>query len=204
MAKVAGWNFGAISVHVEVTTLLRRHWKSTLRKHRIFPDPELEMQANSTANVPKTFNEAKPNMTEYYELMYLQNRLKHMLPTVKFTLRTSAVGSLLEAELIGKYRVLLAPLRYKKTISVPIVILPDLSRVNESEIKSRFSIEIITENLRDQANNDVLDVNPSNNSRLRRTLLLVSLEDVVTNTLILLEKLRKDALSSNSNCEVAA
>lgn len=162
------------------------------------------MQANSTANVPKTFNEAKPNMTEYYELMYLQNRLKHMLPTVKFTLRTSAVGSLLEAELIGKYRVLLAPLRYKKTISVPIVILPDLSRVNESEIKSRFSIEIITENLRDQANNDVLDVNPSNNSRLRRTLLLVSLEDVVTNTLILLEKLRKDALSSNSNCEVAA
>ena len=175
-----------------------------LKKHLIFPDQELEMRANSTSNLPKTNHGENPNITEHYELMYVQNRLMHMLPTVKFALRKSAAGKILEAELAGMYRILLAPVRYKKAIGIPVVVLPDLSRVNESEMKSRFSLEIIVEDLRYQANNDVTNVDQHSASRIRRTLLLVSLEDVVANTLTLLEKMRKESLSSKSNYKVAA
>ena len=162
------------------------------------------MRANSTSNLPDTINETKSNVTEHYEFMYVQNRLKHMLPTIKFTLRKSAVGYLLETSLTGRYRILLAPLRYKKAMCIPVVILPDLLRVNDSEMKSRFSLEIIIEDLRYTACTNVTNVNQSNIPRLRRTLLLVSLEDIVTNILSLLEKLRKEASSSNLDFEVAA
>ncbi len=127
------------------------------------------------------------DLTQCLELLYLQNRLKHIFPSLRFVYVEVNNHKSLQAESRNGGRIRIAPLTYAKTTRIPLVQLPNWRNLPSEIARIQYNLEIVVMNIDNNYLNNSKSIESSKKSCWRRRLVFSDLHSVANSIIEMIE-----------------
>lgn len=155
------------------------------------------MPANSQLTSEKSNTSILSETAKNLEFQYLQNQLKHFIPTLKILHGRNSDQVVFGTELNSDYVISFSSLQSDTGEDIPLVSLPELTKSNYEVSRPKFNLEIVIEGIEIPQNRKNQSKDITNFVRLQRILIQLDIMDVVMHTLNMIEHYRNSKKQNN-------
>lgn len=162
------------------------------------------MPANSQLTSEKSDTSILSETAKNLEFQYLQNQLKHFIPTLKILRGRNSDQVVFGTELNSDYVIYYSSLRSDQGAHIPLVSLPELTKSKYEVSRPKFNLEIVIEGIKIPQDKKNQSKDITNFVRLQRRLIQVDIVDVVMHTLNMIKHYKKSKKQNNFYPQSAA
>lgn len=162
------------------------------------------MPANSQLTSEKSDTSILSETAKNLEFQYLQNQLKHFIPTLKILRGRNSNQVVFGTELNSDYEIYFSSVRSDQGAHIPLVSLPELTKSNYAVSRPKYNLEIVIQGIKIPQDKKNQSKDITNFVRLQRRLQQVDIMDVVMHTLDMIENYKKSKKQNNFYSHSAA